>query len=81
MYQDTRQIDYENSLSHPDKMWVVMYNEHRNWSEPTTDRYEAEQEYWSAKDSGEDVSFGYYYEGSFTGKWEENIKEFRPVNL
>ena len=85
-YLDQQINEYENSLSHPDKMWVVMFPDdpewkNGNWSDPTTDRYEAEQIYWRAKDMGEDVSIGYFYEGNWISDWRENLKEFREVRI
>lgn len=75
--------DYYNHSegSEPKRLYVVMYNELENWSDPVSDRYEAEQIYWSAKDSGEDVSFGYAYDGSFNSRWIDNIRNFVEVKI
>lgn len=80
-YLSQQLSDHENSLTYPDKLWVVMYNELENWSDPVADRYEAEQIYWSAKDIGEDVSFGYTYDGSFNSRWIDNIRNFVEVKI
>jgi len=80
-YLSREQFNHEDSLTYPDRLWVVMYNDDQNWSNPITDKHEAEQEYWRAKDSGENVEIGYTYEGRFTSRWSDNINEFNSVRL
>lgn len=77
--------DYYNHSEgrEPERLYVVMYIDENveNWSDPVADRYEAEQIYWSAKDAGENVSFGYTYKGRFNSRYANNIKEFREVKI
>lgn len=75
--------DYYNHSEgrEPERLYVVMYNELENWSDPVSDRYEAEQIYSSAKYNGEDVSFGYTYDGSFNSRWIDNIRNFVEVKI
>jgi len=80
-YLDKELHEYQDSLTYPDKLWLVVYPDLEYWSEPTTDRHEAEMTYWQAKDEGENVEFGWIWDGNLTSRWIDNIRQFRPVNL
>lgn len=67
---DTRDIDHQNRLSYPDKLWLVLYTDKdiENWSEPTEDRHEAEMAYDAAINDGLGAKFGFVCDGSISGR-------------
>lgn len=83
-YLENQREFFEGSES-AERLWVVVYHNLDgsvgDWSHPISDKYNAETEYWRAHDAGENVEFGYTYEGRFTSRWSDNVNEFNPVRL